>query len=158
MTHDCHDCGKNFYTFYSLRQHKTQAENLRKTVAHVVTLYFLEINDGDKNLQDEIQTCKHFLVDSEIEKPRLKKFSYAIETVSTKMWEELDHVSNTWKWAAKVNQAFGFFSKNVEGGRSGRFYVLEINTLQDRSELVHLLLYSKTYLWVARKFSYPSHC
>ena len=49
---------------------------------------------NDKKNQDEIQTCKRFLIDSEFEKARLKVFNYAIEALSTKNGlEKFNHAS-----------------------------------------------------------------
>ena len=92
---------------------------------------------NNKNLQAEIQWCEYFLVDSEIEKARLRVFNYAIKTLSTKNVEEkLDHVFKKLNFAAKVNLAFGFILKNIEDGRFRYFYVHENNTLLDRSKIV----------------------
>ena len=138
VTHDCQECDESFPSFYSLRQHKNQHKDLRKKEEQELTLQSLKIDSlNNKNLQDEIQSCKHFLVDSEIEKARLKVFNYAIETLSTKIvGEQLDHVFKKLNCAAKVNLAFGFILKNIEDGRFRYFYAHENNTLLDRSKLV----------------------
>ena len=46
----------------------------------------------DHSLRDELRSCQHFLVDSELEKPRHKVFNYAVETLNeTIVHEKLDH-------------------------------------------------------------------
>ena len=138
VTHDCQECGESFPSFFSLRQHKIQHKDLRKNEEQELTLPSLNIESlNNKNHQDEIQSCKHFLVDSEIEKARLKVFNYAMETLSTKIVEEkVDHVFKNLNCAAKVNFEFGFILKNIEDGRFRYFYAHENNTLLDRPKLV----------------------
>ena len=43
---------------------------------------------NDKNHQDEIQSCNHFLVDFEIDNAGLKVFDFAIDTLSDKIVKE----------------------------------------------------------------------
>ena len=58
------------------------------------------------------------MVDSELERARHKVFNYAVKTVNkTIVNEKLDHFFNNFKFAAKVNLAFGFIFKNIEDGR-----------------------------------------
>ena len=119
VTHDCQECGESFPSFYSLRQHKIQHKNLKNKEEQVLTLQSLKKDIlKNKNLQDEIQSGKYFLVDSEFNKARLKVFNYAIETRSTKFVEEkLDHVFKKYNFAARVNLAFGFILMNIEDER-----------------------------------------
>ena len=97
----------------------------------------LNNDTDDANLREELRSCKHFLVDSEMEKSRQKVNNYAINTVNAEIVnEKLDHFFNTLKCAAKVNMAFGFILKNVEDGKYRYYYAHENNTLLDRSKLV----------------------
>ena len=84
-----------------------------------MTLQIFKIKTfNDKNVQDGIKSCMFFLVDSEIEKARLKVFNYTLETLSTKIVEEkLVHTFKKLNWAAKVNLAFGLIVKNLEDER-----------------------------------------
>ena len=52
------------------------------------------------------------------------------------MNEKLDYFFNNLNYAAKVNLAFGFISKNIEDEGFRYFYAHENNTLLDRSKLV----------------------
>ena len=91
----------------------------------------------DHSLREELRSCQHFLVDSELERARHKVFNYAVETLNeTIVNEKLDHFFNNLKCAAKVNLAFGFILKNIEDAGFRYFYAHENNTLLDRSKLV----------------------
>ena len=89
----------------------------------------------DHSLREELRSCQHFLVDSELERARHKVFNYAVETLNeTIVNEKLDQFFNNLKCAAKVNLAFGFILKNIEDGGFRYFYAHENSTLLDRSE------------------------
>ena len=91
----------------------------------------------DHRFGEELCSCQPFMVDSELERARLKVFNYAVETLNeTIVNEKLDHFFNNLKCAAKVNLAFGFILKNKEDGGFRYFYPHENNTLLDRSKLV----------------------
>ena len=91
----------------------------------------------DHRLREELRSCQHFLVDSELEKARQKVFNYAVETLNeTIVNEKFDHFFNNLKCAAKVNLAFGFILRNIEDGGFRYFNAHEKNTLLDRSKLV----------------------
>ena len=111
---------------------------MRRKEEQELTLQTLKVdNIYNKNLLYEIQSFKHSLVDSEIEKARLKMFKYAIETFSIKTSEEkLDQIFRKLNRAAKENPAVGFISENIEDGRFRYYYPHKDNTLLDRSRLV----------------------
>ena len=91
----------------------------------------------DHRLREELRSCQHFLVDSELQRARHKVFNYAVETLNeTIVNEKLDHCFNNLKCAAKVNLPFGFILKHIEDGGLRYFYAHENNTLLDRSKLV----------------------
>ena len=91
----------------------------------------------DHSLREELRSCQHLLVDSELETARHKVFNYAVETLNeTIANEKLDQFFKNLKCAAKVNLAFGFILKNIEDGGFRYFYAHENNTLLDRSKLV----------------------
>ena len=71
----------------------------------------------DHSLREELRSCQHYLVDSELERAIHKVFNYAVETLNeTIVNEKLDHFPNNLKYAAKVNLAFGFILKNLADG------------------------------------------
>ena len=84
-----------------------------------MTLQTLQIDDlDDKNPEDELQSCEHFLVDSEIKKTGLKVFNFAIESLSTKnVDEKTDQVYEKLNRAINVSLAFELILKNIEDGR-----------------------------------------
>ena len=91
----------------------------------------------DHRLKEELHSCRHFLVDSKLERARHKVFNYAVETINEKIVnEKLDHFFNILKCAAKVNLAFGYILKNIKDGGFRYLYAHENNTLLDRSKLV----------------------
>ena len=71
----------------------------------------------DHKLREELRSCRHFLVDSELERTRHKVLNYAVETLyETIVNEKLDHFFNNLRCAAKVNLALGFILKKIENG------------------------------------------
>ena len=87
----------------------------------------------DHRLREELRSCQHFFVDSELERARDKIFNYAVETLNeTIVNEKVDHFINNLKCAAKLNLAFDFNLKNIEDGGFRYFYAKENNTLLDR--------------------------
>ena len=91
----------------------------------------------DQRLKEELRSCQHFLVDSQLKRARRNVFNYAVKTLNkTIVNEKLDHFFNNLKCAAKVNLAFDLILKNIEEGGFRYFYAHENNTLLDRSKLV----------------------
>ena len=43
---------------------------------------------GDHSLREELRSCQHFLVDSEIERARQKVFNYAIDKLNAEIVDE----------------------------------------------------------------------
>ena len=92
---------------------------------------------ADHSLREELRACKHFYVDSELERLGHKVFNFAMETLNeTIVNEKLDRLFNKLKCAAKVNLTFGSIMKNIEDGGFSYFYAHENITLLDRSKLV----------------------
>ena len=77
-THKCKNCLKEFSGFYALRQHKTSEHGLQMKSVEFDVSNFLE--DDDADLKEELQTCQHFFVDSELEKVRHRVFNFAMST------------------------------------------------------------------------------
>ena len=91
----------------------------------------------DDSLREELRSCQHLLLNSELERARHKVFSYAVESLNeTIVNEKLDHFFNNFKCVAKVNLSFDFILKNIEDVWFRYFYAHENNTLLDRSKLV----------------------
>ena len=78
----------------------------------------------DHSLREELRSCQHFLVDSQLlERARHKVIDYAKENLNAEIVQEkLDHFFNNLKFAAKVNVAFGFVLTKIEDEGLRYFY------------------------------------
>ena len=118
ITFKCKLCYAEFSGFYALLQHRNTQHGMQigsgirdVDVGHIVG--YVE----DHRLREALRSCRHFLVDTELERARHKVFNYAVETLNeTIVNEKLDHFFKNLKCAAKVNLAFGFIMKNIEDG------------------------------------------
>ena len=87
-------------------------------------------NDDDQSLTEELESCKHFLTDTEMENGRHRVFNFAMSSFDMSLLNgKLDYVFKELKWAARVNIPFGFVLKNVENGLCRYFYAHENNTV-----------------------------
>ena len=94
-------------------------------------------NVDDQSLRDELQSCRHFQVDSEIQKGRQSVFNFAVNNLTAQVIEEkLDRVLDELKCVPKLNLALGFFLKNTKDGIFRYFYAHENNTLLEQSKVV----------------------
>ena len=107
---------QGFPGFCALRQHKNSQHGFPIKTANADPDGI--INEGvDANLKEELRSCQHFLIDSELKRARHKVFTYAKENLNAKIVDEkLDLFFNNFKCAAKVNLAFGLILKNLEDG------------------------------------------
>ena len=72
----------------------------------------------DQSLREELQLCRNFLVDSEIQKGRHSVFNFVVNNLTAQVIEEnLDRVLDKLKCVAKFNLALGFILKNIEDGK-----------------------------------------
>ena len=95
------------------------------------------VDVDDQSLREELHSCTHFLVDSEIQKGRHRVFNFAINNLKAQIIEEkMDRVLDKVKSVAKLNLALGFNLKNIEDGKLRYFYAHENNTLLEQSKLV----------------------
>ena len=93
----------------------------------------------NQSLREELQSCRHFLVDFEIQKGRhsVFNFAFAVNNLTAQVIEEkLDCVLDKLKCVAKDNLALGFILKSIEDGKFRYFYAHENNTLLEQSKLV----------------------
>ena len=70
----------NFGGFYSLRLHKQKVHNAQ-SVLETKNVYVTRLvgENDDESLKEELETCKHFLVNSDMEKWRHRVFNFAID-------------------------------------------------------------------------------
>ena len=88
-TYKCKLCFAEFPGFYALRQHKnTQNGKQIGFGASNIDVGDLVGDVDDQSLREELQSCRHFLVDSEIQKGRHSVFNFAVLQlrVSKKNW------------------------------------------------------------------------
>ena len=137
-TYKCKVCHAEFSGFYALRQHKnTQHGTQIGFGASNIDVGEIVGDVDDQSLREELQSCKHFLVDSEIQKGRHSVFNFAVNNLTAQVIEEkLDCVLDKLKCVAKLNLALGFILKNIEDGTFRYFYAHENNTLLEQSKLV----------------------
>ena len=91
----------------------------------------------DQSLREELESCKHFLTDTEMENGRHRFFNFAKSSFDISLLNgKFDYVFKELKFAAKVNIAFGFVLENFEDGMCRCFYAHENNTIMEKSRLV----------------------
>ena len=91
----------------------------------------------DQSSGEELESCKHFLTDTEMEIGRHRVFNFAMSSSDMSLLnDKLDYVFKELKCAAKVKLAFGFVLKNIEDGMCSYFYAHENNTIMEKSKLV----------------------
>ena len=137
-TYKCNLCHAEFPGFYALRQHKnTQHGKHIGFGASNIDVEDIVGDVDDQSLREELQSCRHFLVDSEKEKGRHSVFNFAVNNLTSQVIEEkLDRVLDKLKCVAKLNLALGFILKKIEDGKFRYFYGHENNTLLEQSKLV----------------------
>ena len=83
----------------------------------------------DQRLTEELESCKQFRTDTEMENGRHRVFNSAMSSFDMSLLnDKLDYVFKELKCAAKVHLAFGFVLKNIEDGMCRHFYAHENNT------------------------------
>ena len=105
VTFKCKLCYQEFPRFYALRQytntqHGMQIGSRRRDVdvEHIVG------DVEDHSLREELRSCQHLLVDSELERARHKVFNYAVEALNeTVVNDKLDRFFNNLKCAEEKN-------------------------------------------------------
>ena len=109
-------CHADFPGFYAFRQHEnTQHGTQIGFGANNIDVEDLVGDVDDQSLTEELESCIHFLTDTEMENGRHRVFNFAMSSFDMSLLnDKLDYVFKELKCAAKVNLAFGFVLKNVE--------------------------------------------
>ena len=138
ITYNCKLCHAEFPGFHALRQHRdTQHRTQIVFGASNIDVEDIVGDVDDQSLREELQSCRHFVVDSEVQKRRHSVFNFAVNNLTAQIIEEkLDRVLDKLKCVAKPNLALGFILKNFEDGIFRYFYAHENNTLLEESKLV----------------------
>ena len=91
----------------------------------------------DNTLKEELKTCKHFFVDSEMEHGRHRAYNFATDTLDKKnLLEMLDVVFDCLNCPAELILAFGFVLRSEENGSCRYYYAHKNDTLLERSKFV----------------------
>ena len=137
-TYKCKLCYAEFPGFYALRQHKnTQHGTQIGLGARNIDVEDIVGDVDNQSLREELQSCRHFLGDSEIQKGRHSVFNFAVNNLTAQVIEgKLDRVLDKLKCVAKLNLALGFILKNIEDAKFRYFHAHENNTLLEQSKLV----------------------
>ena len=91
----------------------------------------------EKNLKEELETCKQYLVDIEMVSGRHRVFNFVKDILEpTCLLEKLSGVFDSLKCTGKLNVAFGFVLKNVEYGNCRLYHAHKCITLLEQSKLV----------------------
>ena len=95
VTFKCKLCYQEIPGFYALRQHiNTQHGMQIGSRTRDVVVEHIVGDVEDHRLREELRSCHHFLVDSELEIARHKVFNYALETLNeTIVNQKRDHFS-----------------------------------------------------------------
>ena len=138
ITYKCKLCHAEFTGFYVLRQHKSNQHGTQiGSGARNINVEDIVGDVDDQRLREELESCKHFLSDTELENGRHRVFNFAMLSFGIFLMNDtLDYVFKELKCAAKVNIAFGFVLKNIEDRMCRYFYAHENNTIMEKSKLV----------------------
>ena len=118
ITYKCKLCHAEFTAFHVLRQHQnTQQGTQIGFGAKNIDVGKLVGDVDDQILREELESCQHFLTDTEMENGRHRVFNFAMSSFDmTLLNNKQDYVFKELKCAAKVNLAIGFVLRNVEDG------------------------------------------
>ena len=138
IIYKCKLCHAEFAGFYALRQHKnTQHGTQIGFGASKINVEDIVGDVDDQSLREELESCKHFLSDTELENGRHKVFNFAMSSFDISLLnDKLDYVFKVLKCAAKINIAFRCILKNIEDGMCRYFYAHENNTIMEKSKHV----------------------
>ena len=125
-TYKCNLCHAEFPGFYAVRQHKnTQHGKQNGFGASNIDVEDIVGDVDDRCLREDLQSCRHLLVDSETQKGRHSLFNFAVNNFTAQVIEEkLDRVLEKLKCVAKLNLAPSFILKNIEDGNSDTFMLM----------------------------------
>ena len=138
ITYKCKLCHADFTGSYALCHHKNHLHGTQIGFGASNSNVEDIVGDvDDQSLREELEACKHFLTDTEMENGRHRVFNFAMSSFDLSLLnDKLDFVFKELKCAANVNLVFGFVLKNVENRLSRYFDAHENNTVMGRSNFV----------------------
>ena len=110
FTFKCNFCYQEFPGFYALRQHRNTQQRMQiRSGTTDVDVEQIVGDVEDQSLREELRSCQHFLVDSELERARHKVFNYAVETLNeTIVNEKLDQLFQQFEMCSKSESGVWF--------------------------------------------------
>ena len=112
VTFRCKLCYQEFPGFHALRQHRNTQHGMQiGTGTREVDVEHIVGDVKDHKLREELRSCQHFLVDSELERARHKVFNYAQENLNAEICDK--KFDNSFK-KLKSNDSESGFSFNSE--------------------------------------------
>ena len=85
----CKECSIEFPSFYTLRHHKQRYHTAETTsTGEKAEMQSLADAGDDRSLEEELQSCRHFLVDFEIQKGRHSMFNFVLNNRTGHVIEE----------------------------------------------------------------------
>ena len=115
ITFKCKLCYAEFPGFYALRQRKnTQHGPQMGYGASNIDVEDIVGDVDDHSLREELEFCKHFLTDTEMENGRHRVFNFAMSSFDLSLLnDKLDYVFKELKCAAKLNLHLDSFWKTL---------------------------------------------
>ena len=90
----------------------------------------------DQSLIEELESCKYFLTDTDMENGRHRVFNFATSSFDIPLVnDKLAYVFKELNRVGKVNLAFRFVLNIFEDGMCSYFYAHENSTIMERSKL-----------------------
>ena len=126
------------FQVYSLRHHKQRYHTAEATSSgEKVEMQSLADAGDAESLEEELQSCRPFLVNSEIQKERQNVLNFVVNNLRAQVTvEKMDRFLDKLKCAAKLNLALGFILENIKDGKFRFFYAHENNTLLEQPKIV----------------------
>ena len=126
----------SFCWFVSLRLHRQKVYNA-KCVSETKNVDKTQLvgHTDNETLKEAKETCKHILLETEMENGRYRVFNFAMNILyAHTLSQKLVTLFGKLKCAAKLNIASGFVFIKVEDGICWYYYVHENSTLIERSK------------------------
>ena len=132
----CPICQLDFNSFYGLQQHKNRVHGARRRI-EMGDPVDLSAYDDDEQLKEELQSVQHFLRDHTVHAKHQTVYNFKLSDTSHESVEQyLDQVFSKLQCAAKINIAFGFVLKSIEGEGYRYYYAHHNNSVFERPVMV----------------------
>ena len=137
----CSECKLNFHSFYTLRMHKESFHKIKEQTSESVPIEIdfdtIMGDHANQELRDELNSVKHFLIDSESFREKHKVFNLAIAELNPQLIvDKLRTVFSKLDNAAKMNISLGFVLRNIETGDYRYYYAHEISLVFNTARIL----------------------